>query len=258
VEQAKQALAGAKAAYVEASAHHERTQRFFRQEAATERDLEQALAVFQQAQAGMKQAEKGMTATQAAARQAEKVVEEARVALGYTKVTAPEAGQIAKRLVEPGDLAQPGKPLVVLQMPEALRLEAHVREGLIQRVLPGSRLRVNVDAVETTLDGTVEELIPSADPSTRTFLVKVGIPAVPGLYPGMFGRLLIPLEERKTVVVPLNAIQRIGQMTVVKIRQQGQWVHCFVRTGETLDGKIAILSGLEGNEEIAIHTGEHE
>ncbi len=257
-DQAKQALIAAQAAYAESEANYKRIKSFFEQEAATRRDLEKAEAGFKQAKAGVRQAKEGMAGAEAGVRQAQKVLEEARVALGYAKVNAPEAGEVAKRLAEPGDLAQPGKPLLILQAPGALRLEAHVREGLIKKVLPGSQLRVVINAVDATLNGTVEEVIPSADPLSRTFLVKVGIPAVTGLYPGMFGRLLVRLGERQAVVVPKNAVYRIGQMEVVKVHQQGRWCNCFVKTGKALNGKIEILSGLTGNEEIALRTGGYE
>ncbi len=183
-------------------------------------------------------------------------MEEARVVLGYTKIIAPEAGKVAKRLAEPGDLAWPGKSLLVLHAPGALTLEAHVREGLIKKVLPGSQLQVAIDALDTTFDGTVEEVIPSADPLSRTFLVKAAIPAITGLYPGMFGRLLVPVGKRQAVVVPERAIYRIGQIEVVKVEKQGRWCNCLVRTGKEMDGKVEILSGLNGSEKIALRDSE--
>lgn len=251
-EQAKQVLVGARAGHTQAEANYERIKTYFEQEAATKKDLEQAEASYRQAKAGVEQAKKGMVAAEAGVEQAKKVVEEARVALGYTEITAPEAGEVAKRLSEPGDLAWPGKSLLVLHAPGALRLEAHVREGLIKKVLPGTHLQVVINALDKTLDGTVEEVIPSADPLSRTFLVKVGIPAISGLYPGMFGRLLVPLGERNAVVVPRKALYRIGQMEMVKAEKDGRWCNCFVKTGKEINGKIEILSGLNGDEKIAL------
>lgn len=257
-EQAAHALAAAEALYTQAEANYKRINTYFQQEAATRNDLEQAEASYRQAKAGVEQAKKGVTAAKAGARQAQKVVEEARVALGYAEITAPEAGEVAKRLAEPGDLAWPGKSLLVLHAPGALRLEGHVREGLIKKVMPGSQLQVRIDALDETIDGTVEELIPSADPLSRTFMVKVAIPALIGLYPGMFGRLMVPLGERQAVVVPKNAIYRIGQMEVVRAEKDGHWCHCFVTTGREIEDKIEVLSGLSGNEKIALRTDVNE
>jgi HlyD family secretion protein len=257
-EQSEQTLVAAQAAYTQAEAEYERIKTYFSQEAATMRDLEQAEASYRQAKAGVEQAKKGIVTAEAGIQQARKVVVEARVALGYTKMTATESGEVAKRLAEPGDLAWPGKSLLVVHAPGALRLEAHVREGLIKKVLPGSKLRVIINALNMSLDGTVEEFIPSADPLSRTFLVKAGIPAVTGLYPGMFGRLLVSLGERQAVVVPENAIYRTGQMEVVKAEKDGRWCNCFVKTGKRIDGKVEILSGLSGVEKIALKMRHNE
>lgn len=251
-DQAGQALVAAQALFAQAESHYKRIKTYFDQEAATKNDLEQAEASYKQAKAGVKRAQKGMVAAKAGVQQAKKVVEEARVARGYTKISAPEAGEVAKRLAEPGDLAWPGKSLLVMHAPGALRLEAHVREGLIKKVLPGSQLQVAINALNATLDGTVEEVIPAADPLSRTFLVKVAIPAITGLYPGMFGRLLVPLGKRQAVVVPAKSVYRIGQMEVVKVEKEGRWCDCFVKTGKEIDGKVEILSGLNGDEKIAL------
>ena len=257
-DQAGQVLIAAQAVYTQADANYKRIKTYFDQEAATKNDLEQAEALYKQAKAGVERAQKGTVAAGAGVQQAKQVVEEARVALGYTKIVAHETGEVAKRLAEPGDLAWPGKSLLVLHAPGALRLEAHVREGLIKRVLPGFKLQAAIDALDTTLDTTVEEVIPSADPLSRTFMVKASIPAITGLYPGMFGRLLVPLGKRQAVVVPERAIYRIGQLEVVKVEKQGRWCNCFVRTGKEIDGKVEILSGLNGSEKIALRMYSNE
>ncbi len=257
-DQAEQVLIAAQAVYTQADANYKRIKTYFDQEAATRNDLEQAEASYKQAKAGVERAQKGTVAVRAGVQQAKQVVEEARIALGYTKIVAHETGEVAKRLAEPGDLAWPGKSLLVLHAPDALRLEAYVREGLIKKVLPGSQLQVAIDALDTLLDATVEEVIPSADPLSRTFLVKAAIPAITGLYPGMFGRLLVPLGERQAVVVPERAIYLIGQLEVVKVEKQGRWYNCFVRTGKEMGGKVEILSGLNGSEKIALRVDSNE
>ena len=106
------------------------------------------------------------------------------------------------------------------------------------------------------MEGTVEEIIPSADPATRTFLVKVGFPPQKDLYPGMFGRLLVPIEEKEVVAVPDLAVKRMGQLEVVTIEEKGEWKEIFVKTGRRLMGeKVEIISGLKGDETIALLGG---
>ena len=105
-----------------------------------------------------------------------------------------------------------------LQTRGALRLEALLPEGLIDRVKMGEELNVTLDALLRTVKGRVTEMVPFADPSTRSFLVKVDLPAEKGLYPGMFGRLLVPVGEISLIWIPENALRRVGQLEMVTAR----------------------------------------
>ncbi len=254
-EQARQAVTGAQAAYIQAESAFKRTTTYFKSEAATSQDLELAESGYRQAKARVQQARDALKETGAGVHQAEKVVEESKIALGYSRIRARETGEVAKRLAEPGDMAWPGKPLLVLQTRESLRLEAPVREGLIHLITPGTDLRVVVGSLGKTLDGTVEEVVPSADPMTRTFLVKVGLPREKGLYPGMFGRLMVPVEQLKVVVVPKTAVENIGQLEMVTVRTGKKWERVFIKTGRDMGDKVEILSGLDGGETLAL-TGD--
>lgn len=265
--QAQEAIASAKAAYTKAEAQYRRMQELFRQNAVTSREIEGAEADFLQARASLRQAEDGLRAADAAVLQARKVVEESEVALSYTTIKAYEDGEVAKRLAEPGDLAFPGKPLLILQTTGSLRLEAFVREGLISEVRPGTELGVSITALDpmesgrrqtgdsAAIRGVVEEVVPTADPRTRTFLVKVGLPDIPGLYPGMFGRVFVPMGTRQTVALPETAVRRVGQLETVRVlRGEGDsahWEHIHVRTGRRLkSGLVEILAGLSGGETV--------
>jgi multidrug efflux pump subunit AcrA (membrane-fusion protein) len=200
---------------------------------------------------------KGFLARQAATSEqmetAEAEYSQARVAMEHTRILAPVDGVVAERHVEPGDLAVPGRPLLIVLDPGALRLEAQIREGLIARIVPGATLDVAVPAAGTTLHGTVAEVLPSADSRSRTFEVRVNLTAVPGVYPGMFGRLRLPVGEREVVRVPVAAVERIGQLETVLLQDDGSWSRRLVTTGAALpDSAVEILSGLAGGEIIGL------
>jgi HlyD family secretion protein len=252
VEQTKQAVASAKAEYDRASSEFNRFNRLFKSGTISSSQMEQALAAYRQAQAGVNRAEDAKAEAEAVVKQAEQQVEESRIALNYTRITALDDAQVVQRMVEPGDLAVPGKPLLILQTNKALRLEALVREGLIERIRPGDTMAVSVDALNKKLDGVVEEVIPSADPKSRTFLVKVALPRTTGLYPGMFGRLMVPLDNTAVVLAPRQAVRRVGQLEMVRVETDGGWREQFVRTGRLFDGDVEILSGLSGGEKVAL------
>lgn len=249
-KQARQTVIAAEAAFRQAESDYKRIQTYFKAQAATSKDLEQANSAYLQAKARLERAREAISGAKAQIRQAEEVVKEAEIALGYTTIKAPESGEVLKRLVEPGDLALPGKPLIMLQTAGLLRLEAYVREGLISRVSLGTRLQVSLTSLNKTLDAIVEEIIPYADPETRTFLVKVTIPPSPGVFPGMFGKLLIPVEQKKVVLVARDAVRRVGQLELILIREKDTWNRYFIKTGKIYGQKIEVLAGLKGDETI--------
>ncbi|MCF8068879.1 MAG: efflux RND transporter periplasmic adaptor subunit [Desulfobacterales bacterium] len=251
-KKASQAKISAQAAMSEAASAYKRTKTYFESQAATAQDLEQSESAFLQAQAGLNQAEESLTATAAGIRHAEEVIKEAEFALEYTKIKAPETGEVLKRLVEPGDLALPGKPLVILQASGALRLEANVREGMISQIGPGTKLQASIDPQDDNIDVTVEEIVPYADPETRTFIVKVSLPMDIGLYPGMYGKLLIPVEEVRIVAIPQSAVKQIGQLELVSVKVDEIWTIRYIKTGKKIDGLVEVLSGLSGNEIIGL------
>ncbi|MFO7964326.1 MAG: efflux RND transporter periplasmic adaptor subunit [Desulfobacterales bacterium] len=250
--QAVQAVNAAEAAYGAAASAYNRTKSFYEAEAATQQEFEQAEAQHLQAEAGLKRAEEGLAEALSGIRAAEEIVREAGIAEGYTRIKAPESGEVLKRLVDPGDLAQPGKPLLLIRTEGGLRLEAYVRESLIRKVSPGTLLQVKLDVLDKIVDARVEELVPFADPQTRTFLVKAGLPDLPHLYPGMYGKLLIPYREVSLVLAPKSAIHEIGQLETVFVRTDADWQRRYVKTGRDYGTRVEILSGLGPGEVVKL------
>ena len=115
--------------------------------------------------------------------------------LGYTKVVAPFDGIVTRKLADVGDLAAPGKPIIEMEDPRALRFEADVPEALIGHVKIGAKLPVQVSEGAAPIEGTVVEVAPVADAASRTFLVKLDLPAPEGMRSGQFGRVWVRTGE---------------------------------------------------------------
>ncbi len=254
-KQAEEAIASARAAEEKARSTHERMQKLHAQGAVAAEGLELSRRNAMQAVSALRQAEDGLAGSVAQVKQAEKILEEARINLGYTTITAPDSGEIIKRMVDPGDMAIPGRPLLLLQTGKGMWLEAMVREGLIAKAPLGTRLDVEIGALDSTVPGVVEEIVPSADPRTRTFIVRVGLPPVQGLYQGMFARLRIPVRTFDAVLVPASAVRRVGQLESVRLKTPDGWRAVHVRSGDSrgeAGDMVEILSGLEGGETVAV------
>jgi HlyD family secretion protein len=249
--QAMQRIEAAEATLRRAEANYERIRSFLEVGAATAQQMEEAEATFHQARAAREEAIAARSQAEAEIEGARRRLDEAAVALEFSRITAPVDGQVVDRLVEPGDLAMPGTPLVTLHSEAALRLEALVPEGLIGRLSLGDEIRVEIG--DRRLSAPVEEIVPAADPRARSFVVKAALPEAPGLYPGMFGRLEIPLDEREAVVVPRAAVRRVGQLEMVRMVEDDVVRSRLVTTGALLDREVEILSGLSGGEKVIVH-----
>ena len=77
--------------------------------------------------------------------QAEAAVRQAELNLSYTKVTAPDAGRITRRVVEQGNYIQPGQSLLAI-VPEKIWVVANFKETQLTHMRPGQPAEVEVDA----------------------------------------------------------------------------------------------------------------
>ncbi len=169
------------------------------------------------------------------------------IQLTYTKIRATADGLVLDRFVDPGDLAAPGKPLLTISDPAELELHAGIREGLAGFVHPGLELPVHIDAVGRDLIGKVREIVPQAEPTSRSVLVKIALPSdqTKGLYNGMFGRIAIAIGDRERIVAPRAFIDRVGQLDLALVQGDKRIERRFVRVGSRYGDKIEILSGLK-------------
>lgn len=251
---ARQGQMAAEAALAQARDEFQRVKKLLADKAATPQRFEQAQAAFKGAEAGVAQARYGVEAAMATVARAEAAKKEAEVGLGYTRLEAPMAGVVSERMVDPGDLAWPGRPLLLLMNPEAMRIEASVPESLAASVREGQALELSVDALGgETLKGAVEEIAPAADPLSRTVQIKVSLPKDARLVSGMFGRVRIPLGERDALLLPEKAFRRVGQLTMVRVREGQAWKLRLVRLGaRRADGTHEVLAGLAAGDVLAL------
>jgi len=238
--QAQATLEGAEAARTKAANAYQRTRELFEKSVRTRESLDEATEAYRVAEAELAHAQQALA--------------DARVQLSYTTIVAPKDGVVVDRLAEEGDMAQPGVPLLVLYDPTSLRLEVPVMENLAVNVHTGDELEVKIDALDKTVTAVVDEKVPQAEATSRSFLIKVRMPRLEGMYEGMFGRLMIPAGRRRHLCLHTGAIETIGQLEFVDvIRPDNAIERRLIKTGRLgYENHVEVLSGLEAGEKVVL------
>lgn len=174
--------------------------------------------------------------------------------LSYTVVKAPFDGVITEKKVEAGELASPGQPLLKMEDPRQLRLEATVAEGDLKSISRNDKIPVIIDALGTqALSGVISQILPAGDPQTHTFMVKVDLPGTPGLKSGMFGRFQLDKGTVQTILVPSSVVVERGELTSVFVVGSDQVARLrWIKAGRRFEQHIEILSGLNVGERVLI------
>lgn len=236
LQKAKSNVAVAEAAYAQAVLDERRFGSLLRSQA-TSRQLYENAAT-------------RLKSTDAELKMAGEAVKEVQSMLDYTVIAAPMDGIVIDKKVDVGDTVMPGQALLKLYDPKQMQIVASVRESLTSRLKIGQNIGVRVDALNRLCGGTVSEIVPESNSASRTFQVKVTGPCPAGIYTGMFGHILIPLEDEDVLLIPAGAVRHVGQMELVDVAIDGHAVRRAVRTGRKFGDEIEVLSGLRQNEQV--------
>jgi multidrug efflux pump subunit AcrA (membrane-fusion protein) len=229
-----------------ARATYNRYLRLMEDESASRQEFEEIEARHRQAQAAVAQADAMVSGASQRVRQAQAAVAAARVTQNDVKISAPYNGIITARMVEPGDLAAPGTPLLALHKTGAYRVEMVLPETHLRSVRLDQKLAVHIPALHgPAVEGTVVTVFPAADHQSRSFMVKVDLPDNPALRSGMFARVEIPLVQAGMLVIPSSAVVSQGQLTGIFVLDADRIARFrLIRIGRTLGDSVEVLSGL--------------
>ena len=275
-QQLRSMLAGAEAASSQASSDQRRASYMFSHDAIPRADLEHATTAAElassrvhEARAGLAQAAAEVAAAQAGLRQAQAAHEQARAAvtvaragtgvasseLAYGTVVAPFDGTITRRWAHAGDLASPGRPLLELQDTHDLYLELAAPEPTLRTLLPGHEVAVTIDATGASLQGKVWQLVPAADPRSRSYTVKVRLPRTQGLVAGMYAHVGVPQGSRAAIVVPESTLLRRGQLVEAFVVGDDRRASLRLLTLGAPQGKagVEVQAGLHSQDRVIDH-----
>jgi RND family efflux transporter MFP subunit len=179
-------------------------------------------------------------------------LKETEVYQGFTRVVSPVSGVVTEKKTDLGSMAIPGTPLFTIEDDSAYRIDVNGDESLAGRIRTGMDATVFIEALKREVKGKITEVIPSVDPASRSFLVKIAIKGK-GLRNGFYGKVSIPIGTRETLLVPKNAVVEKGQLIGVYTVDKGSVItYRLVKTGKTYDEKVEILSGLNSGENVVV------
>lgn len=240
LQQADAALLAAEAQQAQAALDVKRLSQLIDSGAASQQEYDQAATKLKYADAD--------------AQRLRDAISEAKAELSYATITAPIDGTIVDKRADVGDTALPGQVLLTLYDPRKMQLVATVRESLAHQLKIGQTLAIHVEVLNKNVQAVISEIVPEAQSASRTFQVKLTSPDLAGIYPGMFGRLLIPTGTEHVLVIPASAVIRVGQIELVDRVVDKQLHRRAIRTGRAIGNDIEILSGLEPDDQVVTHT----
>lgn len=177
---------------------------------------------------------------------------ETRARLAYAEVRAPFSATVTRTLVEVGDLATPGQPLLQLENSRVVEVQIQVPESLVGGLQLGEPLQVEVPALKLQLEALIREISPTVDPITRSSQVKLTLPENVKLQSGQFARVALPDRSAKTLLIDAVAVRRNGQMEQVYVDEGGRAVLRLVRTGAAYGDQVEILAGLNAKDMVIV------
>ncbi len=250
IPEADSGVAGAKANLDLAQSTFQRMQELASKKSISSQEFDEASARLKSAQAAydMARAKRAQLDSKRASVQQE--IRGATIMRDYTRISAPFSGVVTAKSVELGNLAAPGAPLLTIEREGAYRLEASVDESRLPFVKAGQTVDVALESLDRRFTAHVSEIVPSVDAASRTYIVKIDLPAMPNLRSGMFGRAMFPLVTRKVATIPPPAMVEHGQLQSVFVIEDGCARTRLVTTGERRQSAVEVLSGLSEGEKL--------
>ncbi len=232
--EAAEGVAGAQAQLAQARVSYERTKSLVAQKFMSPAALDQAEAAWKAAQASA-----GASGA----------------SLSHANVTAPISGIVAERLIELGEMAQPGKPLATVFDPKGMRVIASVPQYKLADVRKNARAKVEFPEIGVWIDAVRVEILPAADPRSHTVTARLYLPDnVAGVIPGMAARAHFITGQGGKLTVPPSAVLRRGEVTAVYVvDEKGQPRMRQVRLGEAVaGGELEVLAGVAAGDTVSL------
>jgi RND family efflux transporter MFP subunit len=220
------------------------------EEAVSPQEFDEVEARMRRAKAGLEQEGSMLLAAEDTVSEAVAGVSSAEAAFDDATVRAPYQGVVTAKMTDVGDLATPGKPLFMVEEANGFRVDVAVPEEHIHALAVGQEVTVRVPAMEdASITGRIDTIVPAAQPSTRTFLVKVALPDDIRLRSGMFARVTFLAGSKATLLIPASAVVQEGQLVGLFVLDDERTARLrLIRVGVRKGDMVEVLSGVQPGE----------
>jgi len=244
------AVAGAQLA----RATYERYLRLIKEDSASRQEFDEVEARHRQAQASLKQAEQMLAAARYRVQQTEAAVSAAGVSSDDAAILAPYDGVVTAKISDVGDLATPGTPFLTLESTGGYRVDVVLPEVYFSTVRLNQTVMISIPALgDQLLEGSVETIVPAADQGSRSFLVKIQLPADEAIRSGMFARVVFNTGEQRMMLIPVCALVPQGQLTGIFIVDDNQIARFrLIRAGRRFDDTVEIITGIDDGQRFVV------
>jgi RND family efflux transporter MFP subunit len=237
VEQARAGLAQANAALSDAKADFERFSNLYKEESIPKVQFDKVKLQYNIAQSQANAAQAGLNTAESQLR--------------YAEVRSPINGVVTQKMANKGDLAAPGRPVMVVENPARLMIQTSVSNETYSHLKMGGSATVEIAG--NTLPGKIVRLVSAADAMSHTHLVKLDVPGIKGFSSGTFARVRFTVGSRQGISVPKAALlERAGITGVFVVDADGIAHYRMVRVGREQDDMIEIEAGLNPGEKVVI------
>ncbi len=250
VPEADSAVAAAKASLDLAQLTFDRMQELFQKKSISNQELDESSAKLKAAQAAHEMVRARRVQLNSKIAQSDQVVRSTQLTRSYADIVAPFAGVVTAKSVEVGILAMPGTPLLTIEREGAFRLEALVEESRLAAIRLGQPASVTLDSVDRPLEARVSEIVPTVDAASRSYTIKIDLPALPALRSGVFGRAAFRLSGRSLLAIPAGAVTERGQLQSVMVPDNGFARTRLITAGQKAQDRVEVLSGLTAGEKV--------
>jgi RND family efflux transporter MFP subunit len=194
------------------------------------------------------------TDTGAQVKQAQANVELIGTQISNAVITAPQDGEISARLAEPGEMAGPGAPVVILVNTNKVYIEGVVAERDVALVKKGQQVDVQVDAAGGAFKGVIETVSPAADPRSKGYPLKVALTNPDSkLKPGMFGEVrLVTGRKDNVVVITKEAVVDRGAGKIVYVVKDGKAEERKIAPGMESGDRVEVTDGIKAGEMLVV------